>query len=172
MDHYGIVSIIPPLLALSLAFWTRQVHVSLIAGIFSAFLILSKYNLSESIIGLVNSPIEIFKDAGNTKVILFSILVGSFIHLLKRSGSIKFFENYCTSRNFIRSDKSASFFSFFVGIFIFIESSITCLIAGTVGAPFFERFKISKNKLAYIIDATSAYGILKAYHSPDKEKEK
>jgi Na+/H+ antiporter NhaC len=91
------------------------------------------------------------------KTLGFALLVGSIIALIERSGAIAGFIEYLQNKkNFIRSERSALLLSYFVGVLIFVESSITSLIAGAVGKPLCDKYKVPHAKLAYVCDSTSA----------------
>ncbi len=156
MINYGWLSIIPPLLAIALAIKTRQVYLSLFLGIFSGWLIIDAWNPFHGIAGAVQACINVFKDEGNTRVIIFSALVGALISLTQVSGGVQGFIDFIQKKKLVDSRKRASIFSFFVGCLVFIESSISCLVTGTIFHPIFEKFKISREKLAYICDTTSS----------------
>jgi len=150
------VSILPPLSAIILALITKQVYISLFLGIWLGWTILSGWN---PIVGLANSIdgiINVFKEPGNTRVIIFSALVGALIALTQRSGGVQGFVNLILKKGFIKSRKSAQIFAWAIGMSIFVESSITCLVTGAVSRPIFDKLKISREKLAYICDSTSA----------------
>ena len=156
MINYGWLSIIPPLLAIALAIKTRQVYLSLFLGIFSGWLIIDAWNPFHGIAGAVQACINVFKDEGNTRVIIFSALVGALISLTQVSGGVQGFIDFIQKKKLVDSRKRASILSFFVGCLVFIESSISCLVTGTIFHPIFEKFKISREKLAYICDTTSS----------------
>jgi len=150
------VSILPPLLAIVLAIVTREVFVSLFAGIFLGWTILSGWNPLLGLTRSLDGCVGVFRDGGNTKVILFSALVGALLALTQRSGGVKGFVDLVTNRGWIKGRKSAQLMAAGMGCLIFIESSITSLITGSVSRPIFDRLKISREKLAYICDSTSA----------------
>jgi Na+/H+ antiporter NhaC len=156
IESYPFLSLIPPLLAIVLAIYTRQVYLSLLAGIAVGTTILADGNLLKGFADAIAVCVLVFKEPDNTRVIAFSILVGSLIALLQRSGGIEGFTLFVTERGLVRGTKSVEFATFFIGVIIFIESSITCLVSGTVARPLTDRYKISREKLAYICDTTSA----------------
>ncbi len=156
MTNYGWLSIIPPLLAILLAIKTRQVYLSLFLGIFSGWLIIEGWNPFNGMASAIQACVNVFKDEGNTKVIIFSALVGALISLTQISGGVQGFIDFIQKKKLVNSRKRASVLAFFVGCGVFIESSISCLVTGTIFHPIFEKFKISREKLAYICDATSS----------------
>lgn len=154
--EYGWLSIIPPLLAIVLAIATRQVFISLFLGIFAGWVILSDWNIFAGLANSIESLVNVFQSPGNTRVIIFCALIGALITLTQRSGGVNGFVEWVQNRNLARTPRSAASLSGIIGFVIFIESSICCLIAGSVSRPLFERLRISREKLAYILDSTSA----------------
>ena len=155
--EYGILSIAIPLLTIFLAIITKDVVVSLIGGIFTGFLVLHSYNPFEAFVALVEGIIALFKEAWITKTLLFIVLVGAVIRLLDVSGAVEQFVRYLSQKaNTIDSPKGAMLLAYGIGVIIFIESSITSLVAGTVAKPLCDKNGVSREKLAYICDSTSA----------------
>lgn len=154
--NYGWLSILPPILAIVLAIWTRQVFISLFLGIWSGWVILSGGNPITGLGAAIQASIDVFKDPGNTRVIIFSSLIGALITLTQRNGGVQGFINWVQGKNLVNSRRAAAVMAWAIGMLIFIESSITCLVTGAVSRPIFEKFRISREKLAYICDSTSA----------------
>ncbi len=156
MESFGIFSILPPIIAIVLAIKTRQVFISLISGIWIGQTIISGWNPINGFSSTLETFIQVFQSPGNTKVILFSALVGSLIALTQRSGGVKGFTKLLFKSDWIKQRKNAQFLAWIIGVVIFIESSIKILITGTICRPIFDKLKISREKLAYIADSTSA----------------
>lgn len=156
IESYPFLSLIPPLLAITLAILTRQVYLSLFAGIAIGTTILANGNPLKGVADALETCVGVFKDPGNTRVIAFSVLVGAMIALLQRSGGIEGFNTLMTEKGLVRSKRSVELLAFTIGVLIFIESSITCLVTGTVSRPLTDKYRISREKLAYICDTTSA----------------
>jgi len=99
----------------------------------------------------------VFSKGWILKTLGFLFLVGSIMALIERSGGVEGFVEYALhKKGFVTSPRSALMLSYVIGIVVFIESSITSLIAGAVGKPFCDKYKIPHEKLAYICDLTSA----------------
>jgi len=155
-DHYGIWSLLPPVLAIVLAVATRQVFVSLFAGIFVGYVVVHDGNPLAGVVAALDGCVAVFGDSGNTAVVLFSALVGSLIALLQRSGGVEGFVRLAQGTRLVRGRRSAGLLAMGVGVVVFIESSITCLVTGAVARPIFDQYRISREKLAYVCDTTSA----------------
>ncbi len=156
MTDFGWLSVLPPLLAILLAIKTRQVYLSLFLGIVLGWIIIANGNVIEGFKASIESIVNVFADAGNTKVIIFCALIGALITLTQANGGMQGFVDLIQKRKIVTSRKRATVFSFFIGCVVFIESSISCLVTGTIFHPIFEKFKISREKLAYICDTTSS----------------
>ncbi len=156
METFGWLSILPPLLAIILAIRTKHVYISLILGIWLGWTIINSWNPIQGLIQTVNSLIDVFKDADNTRVILFSAMIGAIITFTQYSGGMKGFVNWVVGKGLVRTRKKGGLLAWFLGLIIFIESSICVLISGAVSRPIFDKLKISREKLSYILDSTSA----------------
>lgn len=153
---YGWLSVLPPVLAILLAISTRQVYISLFLGILLGWIILSDWNVLAGIAASIDSLVNVFQSPGNTRVIIFCALIGALITLTQRSGGVHGFVEWVKRRKLVQTQRGAAAMAGIVGFVIFIESSICCLISGSVSRPLFERLRISREKLAYILDSTSA----------------
>jgi len=154
--EFSWLSVIPPLFAILLAIKTRQVFLSLFLGIVVGWVIISGGNILVGFELSIQSLVDVFQDPGNTRVVIFCALVGALISLTQANGGVQGFVDFIQKKNIVTSRRRASVFSFFVGCIVFIESSISCLVTGTIFHPIFEKFKISREKLAYICDTTSS----------------
>ncbi|MEN8117865.1 MAG: Na+/H+ antiporter NhaC family protein [Bacteroidota bacterium] len=163
MENYGVLSILPPVLAIILALKTKQVYVSLIFGIWLGWLIINDWNFLDGTIGTLEGFVDVFKEPGNTRTIMFSALVGSLLMFIQYSGGVQgfmlrinrlltFFENKQSGGSRIIVQLLAQL----TGIMLFIETSISALTSGTLYRPIFDKLKIPREKLAYIADSSSA----------------
>ena len=157
MENLGIYSVLIPLFIIIMAIITKDVVVSLLSGIFLAELLLHSFNPLESIVALLDAFIGLFAEGWITKTVLFALLVGAIIKLISDSGGVKGFISYLnrTQQN-LDSPKGSLLLAYFLGVIIFIESSITALVAGTVARPLCDKNGVSREKLAFVCDSTSA----------------
>jgi Na+/H+ antiporter NhaC len=129
---------------------------SLFAGIWIGCTLLNNFN---PLIGLAkgfDSIIDVFSDAGDTRILIFTLLIGALITTIEKSGGVSGFVAFLENRKWVHTGLRAQILAWMTGIVIFIESNITSLVAGSVSRPLFDRYKISREKLAYLIDATAA----------------
>ncbi|WP_258097071.1 Na+/H+ antiporter NhaC family protein [Marinoscillum pacificum] len=158
MTDFGFLSLLPPLIAIILAIRTKEVIVSLFIGLFIGYIIISGGNLFEGVLVTLEKTVDVFKSGGNTRTILFTLLIGSLIQLIKISGGINGF--VAKIQNSILKSKNPKsklqIAAGLTGFFIFIESNISILTVGTVFQSLFDKFGISRQKLAYLADSSSA----------------
>ncbi len=156
MSTYGWLSIAPPILAIVMALRTRQVHLSLFAGIWIGTTILAGFNPLAGAATAIEQLVGVISDADNARTLMFTLMVGALIVLLRESGGVAGFAEWAITRGWVRGKRSAQLISAFLGMAIFIESNITCLVTGTVSRPLYDRVGLSRAKLAYVCDSTSA----------------
>ncbi|WP_304353675.1 Na+/H+ antiporter NhaC family protein [Brachyspira innocens] len=154
MEHYGILGIIPPVLAIILALVTKEVIISLTLGILSGTLIIAHGNLFTAITIFTDKVAEMSGDAWNIRILLFCALLGAFVSMLSKTGATKAFGLWASK--YLKTKKSILIFTWFFGLIIFIDDYFNSLSVGTVMRPAFDQNKISRAKLAYILDSTAA----------------
>ncbi len=157
MEHYGFLSLLIPLLIIATAIVTKDVVVSLLVGILVAGFILNDFDIVTAIVSTLDKFVGLFSEGWITKTILFALLVGSIIRLLNESGAVSGFIGYLNKKHkSIDSPKGSLLLAYFLGVVIFIESSITALVAGSVARPLCDKNGVSREKLAFVCDSTSA----------------
>lgn len=162
-DSYGFLSLLPPIIAIILAIRTKQVFVSLLFGIWLGWVIINDFNLLTGSFDTIQALVDVFKDAGNTRTIMFSALVGALILFIQKSGGVEGFIIKISHILEKQEKKKAGnnrvivqFMAWLTGVLIFVESNISVLTVGALYRPIFDKLKIPREKLAYIADSSSA----------------
>ena len=145
---------LPPLLAVVVAIWKREVILALTVALFSAEFLLASFNPLSAFTGSIARITGIFSSSGNTEILLFSLLIGALLALVRNSGGVIAFVEILLTRNIARSPRSTGILTTLLGIVIFIESYLSVLASGIFAQSLFDRFKMSRARLAYIIDST------------------
>ena len=143
---------LPALIAIILALVTKQVYVSLFLGIFVGAMMYAGGNPLKALFTLFQVMSE--KVGGNTPIIVFLVVLGIFVVLLQKSGGAKAYGDWAGKK--IKSKGGALAATAGLGCLIFVDDYFNCLTVGSVMRPVTDKFKISRAKLAYIIDATAA----------------
>ena len=156
MDTYGWLSVIPPIAAIGLAIKTKQVYLSLSLFIWLGWTIMSDGNPLLGLIRSVDQLLASATDADNARVLLFSALVGAMITFTQASGGMDGFVKWVDQLGLTSSRRSVSMMTVAVSMAVFLESNFGLLVSGSVARPLFDKSRISREKLSYIIDATCA----------------
>ena len=143
-------SLVPPLLAIVLALVTKEVYSSLFIGVAFGALLYTGFQPWEAF----NAFFSIMKDSMNLNILIFDVLLGMIIVLMAKSGGSAAYGNWAGKH--IKSKRSALLATTGLGVLIFVDDYFNCLTVGSVMRPVTDRFKVSRAKLAYIIDATAA----------------
>lgn len=145
------------MLAIAVALYTKNVLLSLFGGIVLGAFILNDFVFSSSAESIFLLSKSLLSEAWILKTLAFAVLVGSIMAVIEKSGGIDGFVDFMQHRlSLVNSPRAALMLSYIIGLFIFIESTITSLIAGAVGKPFCNRYKIPSAKLAFVCDSTAA----------------
>lgn len=147
---------LPPLLAIGLAIATRQVYLSLAGGLWLGWSILNRWHFGSGLMETVESTARVLGDTGNAMVIMFTLVMGALIATVGASGGVAGFVAALERRRWVTGGRGAQLLAWVIGVVIFIESNLTVLVAGSVSRPLFDRYRNSREKLAYLIDSTSA----------------
>ena len=132
------------------SFLTKEVYSSLFVGVAVGALLYTGFSPWDSFV----SFFEIMKESMNLNILIFDVLLGMIIVLMAKSGGSAAYGNWAGSK--IRSKKSALLATTGLGVLIFVDDYFNCLTVGSVMRPVTDRYKVSRAKLAYIIDSTAA----------------
>ncbi len=151
----GWLSIIPPLLAILLALLLRQVIVALTAGIVIGAFFIYDFNFFIALLRFVDTiMIDTLVNRENSMIIVFTLLFGGVIGIISKNGGTVGISNLVTK--LAKTAKSGMLSSWLMGLFIFFDDYANTLIIGNMMRPITDRLRISREKLAYLVDSTSA----------------
>ncbi len=149
----SIWALLPPIIAIGLALITKEVFSSLFIGILSGAIIAADFAPLQTVDHVVNTGlIDAF--SGTAGIFLFLIELGILVCLVNKAGGSRAFGNWAQTH--VKSKIGAALCTFVLGILIFIDDYFNCLTVGSVMRPVTDKHKISRSKLAYLIDATAA----------------
>jgi len=173
-------SILPPLLAIALAVWKREVLLALVLGIWlsEALIVAGGANttlastaaenplvvfvlyllelVGLSFVGTLDRIVAVFGGKGDTRVLLFGLLVGALLELMRVSGGVAALVHRLANAGLTRNERQVGILASLIGILVFVETSLSVLAAGVVSRRLFDRFSMSRARLAFIIDSTCA----------------
>lgn len=152
--EYGLISVLPPVLTIILAFVLKNVYVSLFAGILTSYIILDG-SIFTALNSTINGFVGAFSSSGNVIVMGCILTIGALTVLCEKTGGIDGFVNFVTKKSgLIKSPKSASIFTFIVGCILYNSGTISTLVTGAIGRPICDAQRVSHEKVAYIVDTT------------------
>jgi len=150
------LTITPPLLAIVVAVWTRNVFWALGIAIWLSETIIAGFNPFMGALGGIDRAVGVFDSSYNTRVLLFCLIIGALIVYMQKSGGISAMVERLQSSGFASTPRRASLVTAICGVLIFVETNISLLTTGILGRPLFDKLNISRERLAYIIDSTCA----------------
>ena len=148
-------SLIPPIIAIILALVTKEVYSSLFVGILTGSLLYSGFSFEGTMTHVFNDGIiASLSKSWNVGILIFLVILGTIVQLMNRTGGSAAFGNWATRR--IQTREGAQLATIGLGVLIFIDDYFNCLTVGSVMRPVTDKYKVSRAKLAYLIDATAA----------------
>ena len=151
-------SLLPPVIAIVLALNTKEVYTSLLVGIASGALLYANGNLELALNTLFfnedGGMISKLSDSGNVGILAFLVMLGILVALMNKAGGSAAFGRWASTH--IHSRAGAQFATLLLGVMIFVDDYFNCLTVGSVMRPVTDRQKVSRAKLAYLIDSTAA----------------
>ena len=150
----GWLSLLPPLLAISLALITKEVMSSLLIGILSGSLIYACASGLNPFMGTLTTTFDLMASRVDMKILIFLGLLGALVVVVTMAGGSRAYGRWVSDK--IKNRHMAQLATAALGILIFIDDYFNCLTVGTVMKPLTDKHNIPRAKLAYIIDATAA----------------
>lgn len=148
-------ALVPPVIAIALALITKEVYSSLFFGILTGALLFSGYHFEGTINHIfVDGIISVLSDSYNVGILCFLVILGAMVQLMNRSGGSAAFGDWASKH--IKTRAGAQLATIALGCLIFIDDYFNCLTVGSVMRPVTDKHKISRAKLAYLIDSTAA----------------
>ena len=148
-------AVFPPILAIVLALVTKEVYSSLFLGILAGGLIWSKFSFEGTIVHVFSDGyIASVADAYNVGILVFLVLLGALVSMMNKTGASAAFGRWASTH--IKSRVGAQVCTVVLGMLIFVDDYFNCLTVGSVMKPVTDAKKVSRAKLAYLIDATAA----------------
>lgn len=153
--HATFWALVPPIVAIGLALITKEVYSSLFVGILMGGLLYSGFQFELTITHIFEDGIiGVLSDSYNVGILVFLVILGAMVSLMNKAGGSAAFGQFAASK--IKNRVGAQLATILLGVLIFIDDYFNCLTVGSVMRPVTDKFKVSRSKLAYLIDATAA----------------
>ena len=153
--HATFWALVPPIVAIGLALITKEVYSSLFVGILMGGLLYSGFQFELTVTHIfVDGIIGVLSDSYNVGILVFLVILGAMVSLMNKAGGSAAFGQFAAGK--IKNRVGAQLATILLGVLIFIDDYFNCLTVGSVMRPVTDKFKVSRAKLAYLIDATAA----------------
>ena len=153
--HATFWALVPAIVAIGLALITKEVYSSLFVGILMGALLYSGFEFELTITHIFSDGIiGVLSDSYNVGILVFLVILGAMVSLMNKAGGSAAFGQFAASK--IKNRVGAQLATILLGVLIFIDDYFNCLTVGSVMRPVTDKFKVSRSKLAYLIDATAA----------------
>ena len=153
------VSVLPPLLAIVVVVWRKEVISALFAGIFLSEWLLAGpgiVSLGTAWLNSLERIVGVFTEGGNARLLIFSLMIGALLAFVRSSGGVTALVALLVNNGVANTPRRTALLTSAVGGAIFVESNLSILTAGILSRGLFDKFKLGRARLAYIIDSTSA----------------
>lgn len=154
------LTLLPATVAIAFVLWRKEVVGALILAVFTSEYLLgiqsANYSPFNGFIQSIERVISVLTDAGNARILMFSMLIGAVLAFMRFSGGVNATVQKMVNSGLASTARRTGLMTFFTGVVVFIESNLSVLTAGIVSRGLFDKFNMSRERLAYIIDSTSA----------------
>ncbi len=148
-------SLLPPLLAIALALVLRQVALALVGGVWLGAWLIAGGDPFTPLLRVVDTYLlDAYADRDHLQIILFTLLLGGMLGVITRAGGLRAIVRVLSRR--VRSDLGVQLSAYLLGLLIFIDDYANTLFVGATMRPLADRYRVSREKLAYLIDSTAA----------------
>ena len=153
--HATFWALVPAIVAIGLALITKEVYSSLFVGILMGALLYSGFEFELTITHIFSDGIiGVLSDSYKVGILVFLVILGAMVSLMNKAGGSAAFGQFAAGK--IKNRVGAQLATILLGVLIFIDDYFNCLTVGSVMRPVTDKFKVSRSKLAYLIDATAA----------------
>lgn len=148
------LSLLPPFVAIAVAIWRKNALIALFIGVLLCFIMAEQWQIFAGASATFNGLVDVFGSTYNLYIITFSLLIGALVTLLNQSGAVDGFIDSLARMNLVKNKRQASLLPTVIGSAIFTDTNLSMFTAGTASQRLFDKYKLSRARLAFIIDST------------------
>ncbi len=152
----SVFSLLPPLVAIIIAIWRKNALFALFCGVILCHLMIANGQPLDGLTSTTLGITGVFGSLGNVYIISFSLLIGALVTLMNLSGAVNGFINHLASLNLVKNSRQASMLPTVIGTTIFTDTNLSMFTAGMASQKLFDQHKLSRARLAYLVDSTCA----------------
>lgn len=147
-------TLLPPIVAILLAVWKRNAILALSVGTVLTWLLNAQLDVVQGITDTAYNLWQVVSGEGNSRIIIFSLLIGSLLALMKESGGVSAFINRLAQKKWVTNRRQASLLPSIIGTSIFTDTNLSMFTAGIASQNLFDKYGLSRARLAFILDST------------------
>lgn len=152
---HGLLTVLPPIIAIILALIFKEVVISLFIGILVGALFINRFDLISAFFNVIDKYIiEAVADQERASIVIFTLLLGGMVGIISKSGGVRGIVESLSRK--VRSARGTQMYTWLMGILIFFDDYTNTLIVGNTMRPLTDKWKVSREKLSYIVDSTAA----------------
>lgn len=152
----SVLSLLPPLVTIVVAIWRKSGMLALFCGVILSSIMLENWQLFSGMKSSVIYITQVFLSVNNAYIITFSLLIGVFVSLLTNSGAVNGFIECLSKSRIVKNSRDAAMLPVIIGSSIFTDSNLSMFTAGMISQNLFDKYKLSRARLAYLLDSTCA----------------
>lgn len=150
------ITLLPPLIAITIAIWRKNALFALLAGLLLCHVMIASWQPIDGFIGSIYGLAGVFSSLGNVYIITFSLLIGALVKLMNESGAVNGFINHLSDLSLVKNKRQASMLPTIIGTSIFTDTNLSMFTSGMASQKLFDQHGLSRARLAYLIDSTCA----------------
>ena len=150
------LTLAPAIAAVAIVMWKRDVVIALVSALWLSETLIAGGNPALGFIGVAERIASVFTSPGNARIVTFCLLVGALIALMRRSGGVAALVNRLVRSGAVSTPRRAGLLAVGLGAALFVETNLSLLTSGVAARGLFDRFGLSRARLAYLIDSTAA----------------
>lgn len=154
--HESSLSLLPPLVAIAIAVWRKNALLALLCALVLCQVMVADWQVFTGLTHSLAGIGKVFSSLGNFYIICFSLLIGALVKLMNDSGAVNGFIAHLSKLKLVKNSRQASLLPTFIGTSIFTDTNLSMFTAGMASQKLFDQHKLSRARLAYLLDSTCA----------------
>ena len=152
----SVITLLPPLVAITIAIWRRTGFFALLTCLLLCHIMIASWQPIDGVFGSIDELAGVFSSLGNIYIITFSLLIGALVKLMNQSGAVNGFINHLSELKLVKNKRHASMLPTIIGTSIFTDTNLSMFTSGMASQQLFDKHKLSRARLAYLLDSTCA----------------
>jgi len=150
------LSLLPPIIAIVIAIWRKNAVLALLSGMILCIFMNANFNVIQGTTNSITGVFNVFSSISNVYIVVFSLLIGALVTLMNQSGAVNGFIALLAKLKLVKNSRQAAMLPTVIGSSIFTDTNLSMFTAGMASQKLFDQHKLSRARLAYLVDSTCA----------------